>query len=114
MRRIGRFKQRQNEVTSQLREGAGGIGRFAKTLIARLDWGLDIQAAIELPHFLNRNGATELEDGTALVDLVPALEAMGHEVKLGTMDTGPAGFFIEGGTITGGADPRREGTALGR
>jgi gamma-glutamyltranspeptidase / glutathione hydrolase len=94
--------------------GSRIICYVAKTLIARLDWGLDIQAAIELPHFLNRNGATELEDGTALVDLVPALEAMGHEVKLGTMDTGLAGFFIEGGTITGGADPRREGTALGR
>ncbi len=94
--------------------GSRIICYVAKTMIARLDWGLDIQAAIELPHFLNRNGVTELEDGTALVELVPALEAMGHEVKLGTMDTGLAGFYIEGGTITGGADPRREGTALGR
>lgn len=94
--------------------GSRIICYVAKTLIARLDWGLDIQAAIELPHFLNRNGATELEDGTALVDLVPALEAMGHEVNLSTMDTGLAGFYIGGGTITGGADPRREGTALGR
>jgi gamma-glutamyltranspeptidase/glutathione hydrolase len=94
--------------------GSRIICYVAKTLIARLDWGLDIQAAIELPHFLNRNGATELEDGTALVDLVPALEAMGHEVRLGAMDTGLAGFYIDGRTITGGADPRREGTALGR
>lgn len=94
--------------------GSRIICYVAKTLIARLDWGLDIQAAIELPHFLNRNGATELEDGTELVDLVPALEAMGHEVRLNTMDTGLAGFYIDGGTITGGADPRREGTALGR
>ena len=60
------------------------------------------------------DGVTELEEGTALVELAPALEAMGHEVTLGTMDTGLAGFYIEGGTITGGADPRREGTALGR
>ena len=94
--------------------GSRIICYVAKTLIARPDWGLDIQAAIELPHFLNRNGTTELEEGTDLVALVPALEAMGHEVTLGTMDTGLAGFFIEGGTITGGADPRREGTALGR
>jgi len=94
--------------------GSRIICYVAKTLIARLDWGLDIQAAIELPHFLNRNGATELEDGTNLVNLVPALEAMGHEVRLGAMDTGLAGFYIDGGTITGGADPRREGTALGR
>jgi len=34
MRRIGRFKKRLNEVTSQAREGGGGMGRFAKTLIA--------------------------------------------------------------------------------
>jgi len=94
--------------------GARIICYVAKTLIAKLDWGLDIQQAIELPHFLNRNGATELEAGTPIVALQPALEALGHEVVLGEMATGLAGFFIEDGTITGGADPRREGTALGR
>ena len=94
--------------------GSRIICYVAKTLIAKLDWGLDIQAAIELPHFLNRNGTTELEAGTPIVALQPALEALGHEVTTGEMDTGLAGVFIDGGLITGGADPRREGTALGR
>jgi len=93
--------------------GARIICYVAKTLIATLDWGLDIQAAIEMPHFLNRYGTMELEEGTALEAVVPALEAMGHTIEWRAMATGLAGFHIEGEVITGGADPRREGTALG-
>ncbi|MBT5433255.1 MAG: gamma-glutamyltransferase [Alphaproteobacteria bacterium] len=93
--------------------GSRIITYVAKTLIAALDWQLDIQAAIELPHHVNRNGPTELEDGTALLDHVEALEALGHEVKTRNHTTGLAGFYIEDGVIYGGADPRREGTAVG-
>ena len=94
--------------------GSRIIGFVVKTLIAALDWRLDIQAAIELPHHLNRNGATEIEQDTGLAELAPALEAMGHDVELRAMNTGLAAFFIADGVIAGGADPRREGTALGR
>jgi len=94
--------------------GSRIIAYVAKTLIATLDWGLDIQAAIELPHHVNRNGVTELEEDTPLVALQPELEAMGHEVTIMPETTGQQGFRIEGGLIYGGADPRREGTALGQ
>jgi gamma-glutamyltranspeptidase/glutathione hydrolase len=94
--------------------GSRIITYVAKTLIAALDWELDIQAAIELPHHLNRNGTTELEEGTVLVDHVAALEAMGHAVAMREMTTGLSGFFIADGVIYGGADPRREGIALGQ
>ena len=93
--------------------GSRIIAFVAKTLIANLDWGLDIQAAIELPHHVNRNGPTELEEGSALLALQAELEAMGHEVVLKTMATGLQGLQIANGVIYGGADPRREGTALG-
>jgi gamma-glutamyltranspeptidase/glutathione hydrolase len=93
--------------------GSRIIAFVAKTVIANLDWGLDIQAAIELPHHVNRNGATELEKDTALAALQAQLEAMGHQVELKPMATGLQGFEIEDGVIYGGADPRREGTALG-
>ena len=93
--------------------GSRIIGYVVKTLIAALDWGMDIQAAIELPHFVNRNGATDLEKGTAAMALKAALESLGHEVRVRAMTSGLHGIMAAGGSLTGGADPRREGVAVG-
>ncbi|RBH37169.1 gamma-glutamyltransferase, partial [Pseudomonas sp. MWU13-2860] len=46
--------------------GSQIIGYVAQTLIALLDWKLDPQQAVSLPHYGNRNGATELEAGQGL------------------------------------------------
>jgi gamma-glutamyltranspeptidase/glutathione hydrolase len=93
--------------------GSRIIGYVAKTLAAALDWKLDIQAAIDLPHFINRNGATELERGTPLEALAPALEALGHKVTVRRLTSGLHGIMVSGGGLTGGADKRREGVAMG-
>ena len=93
--------------------GSRIIGYVAKTLAAALDWKLDIQAAIDLPHFVNRNGATELERGTPLEALVPALEALGHKVTVRRLTNGLHGIMVSKGELTGGADKRREGVAIG-
>jgi gamma-glutamyltranspeptidase/glutathione hydrolase len=93
--------------------GASIIPFVAKTLIAALDWGLDPQAAADLPNFGNRNGATELEKGTALETLAPQLQAMGHEVKLTDMTSGLAVIAVTPEGLVGGADSRREGVAVG-
>ena len=45
--------------------GSAIINHVVKTLVAALDWNLDIQQAIDLPNFGSRNGPTELERGTA-------------------------------------------------
>ena len=93
--------------------GSRIIGFVAQSVIALLDWGLDAQAALSLPRHVNRNGPTELEAGTSLEQLAPALEALGHEVRIGPMVSGlHAVRRVEGG-LEGGADPRREGIALG-
>ena len=89
------------------------VDYVAETLVGVLDWGLDIQTAINLPHMANRNGATELEQGTALAKLKPALEALGHSVALTEMTSGLTGIQLSDGHLTGGADPRREGAAVG-
>ena len=93
--------------------GSSIIPYVLKTLIAILDWNLDPQAAVDLPNFANRNGATELEKGTPIEVLEPALQAMGHEVKAVEMTSGLAVIQITAEGLLGGADSRREGVALG-
>jgi len=93
--------------------GSRIIGFVAKTLIAALDWGMDMDSAIDAPNFVNRNGATELEKGTALESLKPALEAMGHKVKLLSRVSGLQGIRVTKYGLEGGADRRREGVAIG-
>jgi gamma-glutamyltranspeptidase/glutathione hydrolase len=96
---------------------AGGsriIAYVAESLIAALDWDLDVQAALDLPHHVNRNGPVELEEDTPLAALKPELEAMGHEVVVNPITSGMQGIGVENGLIYGAADPRREGTALGQ
>ncbi len=93
--------------------GSSIIPYVAKTLIAVLDWNLDPQAAIDLPNFANRNGATELEKGSTLEQIAPALQAMGHEVEFLDMTSGLAVIAVTPGGLLGGADRRREGVAVG-
>ncbi|MDJ0951322.1 MAG: gamma-glutamyltransferase [Alphaproteobacteria bacterium] len=93
--------------------GSRIITYVVQTLIAVLDWGLDMQAAIVLPRHVNRNGVTELEDGTALADIAEALRAKGQTVELRKIVSGLHGIRVTPAGLDGGADPRREGVALG-
>ncbi len=93
--------------------GSRIIGYVAKTLVAVLDWKLDVQKAINLPHFTNRNGSTDLEKGTPLADLKPKLEALGHKVNVRSLTSGLHGIMVTPEGLTGGADSRREGIAAG-
>ena len=93
--------------------GSRIIGFVTKALVGVLDWGLDVQSAISLPNLTNRNGVTDLEAGTALEPLAGDLEALGHEVQMRGMNSGLHGIRITDKGLEGGADPRREGVALG-
>jgi gamma-glutamyltranspeptidase/glutathione hydrolase len=66
-----------------------------------------------LPHFANRNGATELEARTPVAGLKAALEAKGHTVTLDSMTSGLNIIRGQSEVLFGGTDPRREGAALG-
>ena len=68
--------------------GSRIIGFVAQSVIALLDWGLDAQAALTLPRHVNRNGVTELEAGTALEEIAPVLEALGHDVRIRPLVSG--------------------------
>ncbi|MSP84180.1 MAG: gamma-glutamyltransferase [Alphaproteobacteria bacterium] len=93
--------------------GSRIIGYVAKTLVAALDWNLDPQAAIDLPHIVNRNGNTEIEDGRVVQTLREALKGLGHTVAVKKMESGLHVIRVTATGLEGGADPRREGVAEG-
>lgn len=93
--------------------GARIIGYVAQTLIAILDWAMDPQAAIGLPRVVTIGAATELEADTDAATLKEALEARGHRVTVRALPSGLHAIVVTARGITGGADPRREGVALG-
>lgn len=92
--------------------GSRIINYVAQTIIAVLDWQLDIQSAIDLPKVTNRNDATTLEMGTNLEAFKPQLEAMGHKVFIRNLNSGLHGIEVFDDKLIGGADPRREGKVL--
>ena len=92
--------------------GSRIIGYVAKTLVAYMDWGMNIQEAVSMPHAVNRFGTYDLEEGTGAVDLQPGLEALGYEVNVRGLNSGLHAIAIGDG-LQGAADPRREGIALG-
>jgi gamma-glutamyltranspeptidase/glutathione hydrolase len=89
------------------------INYVALTIVNALDWGMDIQKAIAAPRMGSRNGPTELERGTVLERLAPELERMGHSVRIRAEASGLHGIMRTQDGWAGGADPRREGVALG-
>ncbi|WP_434562316.1 gamma-glutamyltransferase [Pseudomonas sp. R1-6] len=98
--------------------GSQIIEYVAKSVIGLLDWDLDPQAAINLPNFGSRNGPTELEQGQFSPALVQALKDKGHTVGEIDMTSGTQAIIrVRDGqgksSLAGGADPRREGQALG-
>ncbi|MEX2615345.1 MAG: gamma-glutamyltransferase [Alphaproteobacteria bacterium] len=95
--------------------GTSIIGYVAKTVIAVLDWDMDIQSAISLPHFANRNSKdTELEKDTAAETYRAALMALGHDIAIRSHTSGLHGIEVTPRGLVGGADPRREGVVMGR
>lgn len=94
--------------------GARIINYVAQTLVGLLDWQLNMQEAIDLPHVTNLNNYTALEKGTSMAELQGKLQGKGHEARVTDLNSGLHGITImPDGRLLGGADPRREGVALG-
>ncbi len=93
--------------------GSQIIGYVAQAVLNRIDWNMDPQQAVSAPHLVNRTGRFDLEAGTAAEKLKAPLEALGYEVKLGDINSGLHAIAVTPEGLQGGADPRREGIALG-
>jgi gamma-glutamyltranspeptidase/glutathione hydrolase len=114
------FDRQSGEFLATIGSPGGSqiIEYVAKSTIGLLDWNLDPQTAISLPNFGSRNGPTELEQGQFSPALIQALKDKGHSVNEIDMTSGTQAIVrvkdAQGKTsLAGGADPRREGAALG-
>jgi gamma-glutamyltranspeptidase/glutathione hydrolase len=89
------------------------IDYVAQSIIGMLDANLDPQAAVSLPHVANLNGPTILEKDTPIDDFASALTAMGHKIVIHALESGAHVIERTKQGYIGGADPRRDGTAMG-
>ncbi|NOI93255.1 gamma-glutamyltransferase [Vibrio splendidus] len=94
--------------------GSRIIGYVAQAIIAHTQWDMDIQQAINQPHFLNRFGTLDLEKGTSAENFKSELEKMGFEVNVRDLNSGLHAIRITKDGLEGAADPRREGAAIGQ
>ena len=84
----------------------------AKTLVARIDWNMPLQAGIDLPNLVARGAAFNGEAGRMSEDLRLGLAWRGIEVRPGSgEDSGLHGAWITPQGFDGGFDRRRDGAA---
>jgi gamma-glutamyltranspeptidase / glutathione hydrolase len=95
------------------RGGSRIIGYVARTMMAVLDWGMSVEEAVALPHYLHRGEHLELESGTPLAARRTDLEALGHSVREYRLTSGLHGVEWVDGRLRGAADPRLDGVARG-
>lgn len=107
------FKDGQPILLTGSPGGSRIISYVAQSIVAILDWRMDPQAAIDLGHVVNRNGATDLEEGSDAAPLAAALQSLGHETKIRNLNSGLHVILIKDGVLIGAADKRREGVVLG-
>ena len=91
----------------------------AQAMVQLVDHGLDIQAAIEAPRVRVHDGAEVLVESRIRAETVAALRARGHEAQpvepWSVHAGGMQGLTRDpaSGALQGGADPRRDGYAIG-
>ena len=91
---------------------ANGHARLVSNVI---DYGIDIQTAIDFPRSFPENGCLKLEEGYS--DKVASeLENKGHKILRPDQPIGGSQaimYDLKKGILIGGSDPRKDGCALG-
>ena len=108
------FRDREPVLVTGSPGGANIIDYVALSIIAMLDWQMDPQEAADLPHVVNLNGPTRVEEGDGAREMANSLGRLGHEVTIANLNSGLHVIRIEPGRLVGGADKRREGLVMGR
>jgi gamma-glutamyltranspeptidase/glutathione hydrolase len=87
----------------------------AQVVTNMIDYGMDVQQAIDAPRVFYVDETTEVERGVPATT-IEGLKARGHTVVVRPLPHGGGqGIVIdwEKGTLTGGSDPRKDGCAIG-
>lgn len=87
----------------------------AQIVLNMLDYGMDVQEAIDCPRYMIEEGTVLLEHGTPQ-KTIDGLKARGHLVADATLPWGGAQTIKidwQRGVLIGGSDPRKDGLALG-
>jgi gamma-glutamyltranspeptidase / glutathione hydrolase len=86
-----------------------------KTLVGVIDWKLSMQAAINLPNLIAIGDFYISEPAKMPPDVKAGLAERGVTLRggFGAEASGLHGIVLRDGRLEGGADPRREGVALG-
>jgi gamma-glutamyltranspeptidase/glutathione hydrolase len=84
-----------------------------KAIVALIDWRLDPAKASALVNFSVAENTVLLEPGPESDKLATSLQAMGHDVHRVDLTSGEHIIAVTPDGLEGGADPRREGVALG-
>ena len=80
-----------------------------------LDYGMDLQEAIDCPRTFFEGDDLVIEESVA-ADTVSALKNMGHRIRVRPLPWGGAQavlFDRANATLVGGSDPRKDGMAMG-
>jgi gamma-glutamyltranspeptidase/glutathione hydrolase len=80
-----------------------------------LDYGMDPQAALDAPRVFYEDGAVAVERGVS-GRAIAGLQAKGHRISVPDAPHGGGQAILidwQGGTLTAGSDPRKDGCALG-
>lgn len=94
---------------------AGGstiIAQVAKAIVGVVDWKLSAQDAIAMGLIYAPGKSAVVEAGTELTAMVPALQALGEDAKVGPLGLKANAVERIGTTWVGAADPRSEGVAV--
>jgi gamma-glutamyltranspeptidase / glutathione hydrolase len=94
--------------------GSRIINYVSNSLIATLDWQMPLQAAFNQAHIINRFGTLDIEANSNAVHFAKDFEAMGYKVNLRELNSGLHGVLFTEDGYQGAADPRREGSVMGR
>jgi gamma-glutamyltranspeptidase/glutathione hydrolase len=109
------FDKRPEQLAMSTGSSGGAliIHFTAKTLYGILNWGLNVQEAINLPNFASLDGLVLLEENRFPPATVEALKARGNEVREISLPSGLQAIERSAMGYFGGADPRREGVVFG-
>ncbi|MEE4452023.1 gamma-glutamyltransferase [Novosphingobium resinovorum] len=84
-----------------------------RALVGVLDWKLPVDKALALPVLFAPGDTVNVEKGSALEPMIPALQALGHaSVKAAEMPLKTNAVMVVDGRLVGAGDPRTEGVAI--